>query len=91
MKSLLQYRKKALIFCAIIFGFFFVHLIGSYIFSNGNYVGLPGGSVSVGIVSDTHPNPMNPLAYGIDRTDDMLYNLLFRSLIRYNSEKEIYE
>lgn len=96
MKSLLRYRKTALIICAVLFGFFFVHLTGAYIYSNGKYVGLPGGSVSIGMVSDadSYPDPMNPLSYGsgaAGRADDMIYNLLFRSLIRYNSEKEIFE
>lgn len=91
MKSILHYRKSALIIFAVLFGFFFLHLIGVYVYSNGKYVGLPGGSVSVGFVSETHPDSLNPLAYGNGKTDDFLYNLLFRSLIRYNSEKAIFE
>lgn len=63
MKSFLRYRKTALITCAVFFGLFFAHLTGAYIYSNGKYVGLPGGSVSVGIVSENYPDPMNPLLY----------------------------
>lgn len=47
MKHLLQYRKKALITSAIIFCIFFFHLVGVYVYSDGKYVGLPGGGLSV--------------------------------------------
>ena len=66
-------------------------MVGAYIYSDGKYVGLPGGGVSVGVVSDSHPKPLNPLLYGNGEIDDMLYKLLFRSLIRYNPATEIYE
>lgn len=75
----------------VLCGFFLIHLVGAYIYSDGKYIGLPGGSVSVGVVSDSRPQPLNPLLYGHGKIDDTIYNMLFRSLIRYNSEKEIYE
>lgn len=75
----------------VLCGFFLIHLVGAYIYSDGKYIGLPGGSVSVGAVSDSRPQPLNPLLYGHGKIDDTIYNMLFRSLIRYNSEKEIYE
>ena len=92
MNSFLRYRKTMLITSSVLFGLFLVHLIGVYIYSNGKYVGLPGGSISVGIVADASTiSPMNPLLYGQNKYNDLIYNLLFRSLIRYNSETEIYE
>lgn len=91
MKSLLRYRKPALIISTVLFVIFFLHLTGVYVFSNGKYVGLPGGSVSVGLISEHKADPMNPLNYGSGQTDDFMYNMLFRSLIRYNSDTEIYE
>ena len=91
MKSFLQYRKTALLVCAVLCSFFILQLVGAYIYSGGKYVGLPGGGVSVGVVSDSNPNPLNPLLYGSGKVDDTLYNLLFRSLIRYNPATEIYE
>lgn len=77
--------------CTVLFSFFFLHLVGAYIYSDGKYVGVAGGSIRVGFVADYHPDPLNPLAYGTGKIDDMMYNLLFRSLIRYNSNHEIYE
>lgn len=37
------------------------------------------------------PNPLNPLEYGTGRTADLMYQFLFRGLIRYNPATEIYE
>lgn len=91
MKSLLQYRKTALWTCVIVFSIFVVHLAWAYIYTGGKYIGLPGGSVSVGVVSDGHTDPLNPFLYWKWQIDDTIYNLLFRSLIRYNPETEIYE
>ena len=57
------YRKSILIFCSVAFGILFFHLIGGYLYADGKYVGLPGGSISIGMVGDA-PNVMNPLQYG---------------------------
>ncbi len=75
----------------VLCGFFLAHLVWAYIYSDGKYIGLPGGSVSVGVVSGSRPQPLNPFLYGSGNIDDMIYNLMFRGLIRYNSETEIFE
>ena len=67
MKSFLQYRKTALLVCAVLCSFFVVHLVGAYIYSGGKYVGLPGGGVSVGVVSDSNPNPLNHFCTEVEK------------------------
>lgn len=91
MKTFTKYRKTILWISAVLSGLLLAHLAGAYIYSDGKYIGLPGGSVSVGVVSSSRPQPLNPLLYGSGDIDDMIYNLLFRSLIRYNPETEIFE
>lgn len=91
MKTFAKYRKTILWVSTVLCGFFLAHIAGAYIYSDGKYIGLPGGSVSVGVVSSSRPQPLNPLLYGSGDIDDMIYNLLFRSLIRYNPESEIFE
>lgn len=53
----------------------------------GNYVGLPGGSTSIGLIG-TAPDMMKPLSYGKNPTDKIIYPFLFRGLIRYNPEDD---
>lgn len=92
MNFLLKYRKNALIISWAIFGFFLLHIIWIYIYSNWKYVGLPGGSVQVAVVGDINSfEPLNPLLYGSGKINDLMYSMMFRGLIEYNSEKEIYE
>lgn len=91
MKSLFRYRKTALIISVALFVVFFFHLVGSYIYSGGKFVGLPGGSVSVGAVSENIPDPMNPFSYGSDHLGDLMFNMMFRSLVSYNSATGIFE
>lgn len=91
MKSLFAYRKTALIISAILFFVFFLHIIGSYLYSGGKFIGISGGSVSVGVVSNRIPDPLNPLTYGNESLDDLMFNMMFRSLVKYNSETGIFE
>lgn len=92
MNFLLKYRKPALIISSIIFGVFFLHSIGIYIYSNGKYVWLPGWSVQVAIVGDINSfKPLDPTQYWSWKINDLIYNMMFRSLIKYNSNQEIYE
>lgn len=92
MNFLLKYRKNALIISWAIFGFFLLHIIWIYIYSNWKYVGLPGGSVQVAVVGDINSfEPLNPLLYGSGKINDLMYSMMFRGLIEYNSEKEIYQ
>lgn len=51
----------------------------------GHYVGLPGGSTSIAMIADT-PDMMQPLTYGKNPTDQVVYRFLYRGLIRYNPE-----
>lgn len=91
MNSIQPYRKTLLISSIVLFAVIFFHLIWSYIYSNGKYVGLAWGSSSVGVISSSIPDPLNPFLYGTGKIDDMMYEMLFRSLIRYNPQKGIYE
>ncbi len=42
MKIYHRYKKTALTVSIVLFGAFFCHLIGGYVYSNGKFVGLPG-------------------------------------------------
>jgi hypothetical protein len=64
-----------------------LHLIGVYIYSGGHYVGVPGGSTTIGAVGKA-PNIMNPLSYGENSYDEAVFRFLFRGLIKYNPEEE---
>ncbi len=83
-------RKKTLILSTLISGVFFLHLIWVYIFEWGHYVGLPGGSISIGIIGDT-PDVMNPLSYGKSPETDLMFHFLFRWILQYNPQTEILE
>ncbi|MBP9779446.1 hypothetical protein KBD33_02350 [Candidatus Gracilibacteria bacterium] len=51
----------------------------------GQYIGLPGGSISIATVGKM-PDVMNPLSYGGNSSDNLVFRFLFRSLISYDPE-----
>jgi ABC-type transport system substrate-binding protein len=83
-------RKPFLISTSVFATLLLIHLIGVYIFEWGKYVGLPGGSISIGVVG-TPPDVMNPLIFGQNPANDLLFRFLFRGLITYNPQTEIAE
>jgi len=46
--------------------------------------------MSIGIIKKP-VNVMNPLLYGGDEIEKLLYRFLFRSLVRYNTNEETFE
>lgn len=90
MKTFHRYKKTVLIVSSVLFGALFLHLLWGYIYSNGKFVWLPGGSISIGMVG-TAPDIMNPLSYGTGKVEEFMFNFLFRSLIHYNSDIGIYQ
>jgi ABC-type transport system substrate-binding protein len=83
-------KKKVFLWVSITLWILIIHLIGVYIFEGGKFVGLPGGSISIGLVSET-PNARNPLSYGKTPEWDLLFNFMFQSMLKYNTEHEIFE
>jgi nucleotide-binding universal stress UspA family protein len=83
-------RRGYTFWWSVILGFLIIHLIGIYIYSGGKYIGLPGGSVSIGIVSKA-PNIIDPLGYGLSKNTDLVLRFLFRSMVRYNASKWLLE
>lgn len=90
LASLEKFRLPLLWTLGIVAFFLFLHLIGIYIYKDGNLVGIPGGSVNIWLVGKAPENP-NPLAYGEDKQHDLILSFLFRWLIRYNHEIKRYE
>lgn len=84
------HQKPFLISLSVFLGVLLVHLAGIYIYEGGKYVGLPGGSISIGIVGKA-PDVMNPFTFGTNPANDLVFEFLFRGLIRYNSEQETIE
>ena len=80
-------RKNSIRISAIIFGIVFLHLIGVYVYAGGKYIGVPGGSVSVGMIGKA-PDILSPLTYGSNVHDTSIFRFVFRGLIRYNPEAE---
>ena len=67
-----------------------VHLIGVYIYEGGSVLGVPGGSINIGLIGQS-PEIPNPMQYGENKQYDLILSFLFRSIIRYNTESSIYE
>ncbi len=59
------------------------HLIWVYIFLNGKYVWLPGWSVSIGLIGKP-VEIMNPFSYGKEKSGNLVFRFLFRSLLSYD-------
>jgi hypothetical protein len=83
-------KKKIFLWASITLLLLLIHLIWVYIFEGWKFVWLPWGSISIGIVSET-PRANNPLSYGKSSEGDFLFNFMFRSMLRYNTEHEIFE
>ncbi len=90
MKPLDHYKKYIFISSGILFFAFFIHLIGVYVYSGGKFIGIPQGSISIGIVGKA-PDVKNPFEYGDNQINDLVYKFLFRSLLYYNPHKKQYE
>lgn len=88
--NLLRFRVPAIWIASILGLFTFLHLIGVYIYEGGTVIGVPGGSINIGLVGQS-PEIPNPMNYGQNKQHDLVLSFLFRSLIRYNSELAIYE
>ncbi len=80
-------RKPLIIVLSIFSGLLLIHLLGIYIYEWWKYLGLPGGSISIGVVGKT-PDVMNPLTYGSSDSSDLMFRFMYRGLIRYNPEDE---
>ncbi len=78
-------RKYIVIGSFVTFFFTFLHLIWVYVFLNGQYIWLPGGSISIAMIGKM-PDVMNPLSYGWKSSDNLVFRFLFRSLITYDPE-----
>jgi ABC-type transport system substrate-binding protein len=90
LASLEKFRLPLLWTLGIVALFLFFHLIGVYIYKDGKLVGIPGGSVNIGMVGKAPENP-NPLTFGQDKQHDLILSYLFRWLIRYNHGIKRYE
>lgn len=53
-------------------------------------MGVPGGSINIGLVGES-PTIPNPMKYSQNKQYDLILSFLFRSLIRYNNELSVYE
>ena len=49
---------------------------------------MPGGSTSIALIGDA-PDMSQPLTYGKNPSDEIVYPFLYRGLIRYNPEDDI--
>ena len=49
---------------------------------------MPGGSTSIALIGDA-PDMSQPLTYGKNPADEIIYPFLYRGLIRYNPEDDI--
>lgn len=78
-------RKPILIGIAALFFLLLTHLIWVYVYMWWHYVWLPGGSTSIAIIGGG-PDMMNPLSYGKNPVDEIVYPFIYKGLIRYNSE-----
>lgn len=85
-----RFRVPAIAILASTAVFLFLHLIGVYIYEGGNAVGVPGGSVNIGLVG-TAPEVPNPLLYGQNKQTDLILSFLFRGLLKYNDALGKYE
>lgn len=77
LASLEKFRLPLMWTLGIVALFLFLHLIGVYIYKDGKLVGIPGGSVNIGMVGKAPENP-NPLTYGQDKQHDLILSYLFR-------------
>ena len=88
--NLSRFRLPVIWTASIIGSLSFLHLIGVYIYEWGSVVGVPGGSINIGLVGES-PTIPNPMKYSQNKQYDLILSFLFRSLIRYNNELSVYE
>ncbi len=72
-----RFRVPAIAILSSTAALIFFHLIGVYIYEGGSAMGVPGGSVSIGLVG-TAPEVPNPLLYGQNKQNDLILSFLFR-------------
>jgi ABC-type transport system substrate-binding protein len=70
--------------------FLSLHLVGAYFYSGGTTVGIPGGSINIGLVGKA-PEIPNPLEYGQNKQHDLILSFLFRGMITYDHTLKQYE
>lgn len=85
-----KFRLPLLISVGMVAILLFVHLIWVYIYLGGSTIGIPWGSINIGLIGKA-PDIPNPLEYGKERKHDLILTFLFRSLILYNYELAKYE